>query len=144
MVAVGSLVLFARAPDDSEGDLREWALRYASASLVVTAATAPLVAYHFGTIPLMSIPANMLVVPVLGLVIGGALFAWATWLVVPAVGIGMLKLIVEPMTGWVGIVIERLGSLSFAAVAVPEFSPYLLVPVYVAGLLVWRPYVRAA
>lgn len=144
LVAVGSLVLFARPPDQEGFDLREYTLRYATASIVVTLATAPLLAYHFGLIPLMSVPANMLVVPFLGFVISGALFAWMSWLMVPAFGVGLLRIFVEPVTGWIGAVIDRLGSLPFAAVVVPEFSAYWLVPVYLAGLLVWRPYVRAA
>ncbi len=144
MVAVGSLVLFARAPDEGSFSVREFALRYAEASLVVTLATAPLLAYHFGSVPLMSIPANLLIVPVLGIVISGALIAWAVWLVLPAVGVGLLKVVIEPTTGWVGAVIERLGSLPFAAIYVPEFSAYWLLPVYVLCLLIWRPHVREA
>ena len=148
MVAVGSLVLFSRLPEatplDSHAGLREWALQYTQASLVVTLATAPLLAYHFGMVPLMSVPANLLVVPVLGIVISGALAAWGLWAIVPAVGVGMLKLCVEPMTGWVGLVIERLGSLPFAALDAPEFSAYWLVPIYLLALLLWRPHVRPA
>jgi competence protein ComEC len=144
MVAVGSLVMFVRAPEGDEGGLREWALRYAEASIVVTLATAPLLAYHFGTVPLMSLPANMLVVPVLGVVIAGALASWVVWLVLPAVGLGLLKVSVEPMTGWVVMVIEGLGSLPFASLAVPEFSAWWLLPVYVAACSLWRPHVRPA
>jgi hypothetical protein len=65
------------------------------------------------------------------------------WLAVPAVGVGLLKTVVEPVTGWVGLSIERLGSLPFASFAVPEFSAYWLLPVYVAAMAVWRPYVRS-
>lgn len=143
IVAVGSLVLFARAPDVDEFSIREWALRYLESSLVVTAATAPLLAYHFGIVPLMSVPANMIVIPVLGVVIAGALAAWIACLVLPVVGVGILKLCVEPMTGWVAIVIERLGNLPFSSFAVPEFSAYWLLPIYVIGVLVWRPHVRS-
>ena len=143
VVAVGSLMLFARAPDVEAFSLRDWALRYFEASLVVTLFTAPLLAYHFGTVPLMSIPANMLVVPVLGVVIASALASWALWLVVPAVGVGLLKVSVEPMTGWIGYVVQNLGSLPFASFAVPEFSAWWLLPVYGVGMLVWRPHVRA-
>lgn len=142
MVAVGSLVLFARVPDAEEFDVKEWALRYVESSVVVTLATAPLLAYHFGIVPLMSIPANLLVIPVLGVVIAGALAAWVLWLAVPAVGVGLLKVSVEPVTGWVGLSIERLGSLPFASFAVPEFSAYWLLPIYIAAIAVWRPYVR--
>ncbi len=142
MVAVGSLVLFARAPEVDSFNLREWALRYVESSVIVTLATAPLLAYHFGIVPVMSIPANLLVIPVLGVVIAGALGAWVLWLIVPAVGVGLLKVSVEPMTGWVGLSIERLGSLPFASFAVPEFSAYWLLPVYLVGMMVWRPHVR--
>lgn len=143
MVAVGSLVLFSALPEGEQPDLREWALRYAEASIVVTVATAPLLAYHFGTVPLMSLPANMLIVPVLGIVIAGALASWVFWLAVPAIGVGMLKVCVEPMTGWTALVIEKLGSLPFSSIAVPEFSGWWLLPLYVCLAALWRPRVRS-
>ena len=146
MVAVGSIVLFVRQAETTLasglGGLREWALRYVEASLVVTLATAPVLAYHFGRVPLMSLPANLLVVPVLGVVVSGALAAWSLWLLAPAVGVGALKFCVEPCTGWVGLVIERLGLLPFASLEVPDFSAYWLLPFYLAAVLLWRPYVR--
>jgi hypothetical protein len=39
-------------------------------------------------------------------------------------------------------VIEQLGNLPFASFAVPEFSAYWLLPIYVVGVMVWRPHVR--
>ena len=146
MVAVSSLVLFARMPEreprDSVAGVKAWCGRYALASLTVTLATAPLVAYHFGLVPVVSVFANMVVVPVLGVVIAGALGSWALYLLIPASGIGLLKLCVEPLTGWIALVIEKLGSLPFASFAVPEFSAYWIVPIYVLALSAWRPYVR--
>jgi hypothetical protein len=59
------------------------------------------------------------------------------------VAVGILKVCVEPMTGWVAMVIERLGALPFASVPVPEFSAWWLLPVYVALVALWRPYVRS-
>ena len=43
-----------------------------SVSLAATIATAPLVAFHFGEIPLWGIPSTLLIVPVLPLFLGGA------------------------------------------------------------------------
>ncbi|MBN4064738.1 DNA internalization-related competence protein ComEC/Rec2 [Dehalococcoides mccartyi] len=43
-----------------------------SVSLAATIATAPLVAFHFGQIPIWGIPATLLIVPVLPLFIGGS------------------------------------------------------------------------
>ena len=146
MVAVFSLVLFARLPGrehkDALAGLKAWGGRYALASLTVTLATAPLVAYHFGLIPVVSVVANMVVVPVLGVVIAGALGSWALYLVIPASGVGLLKVCVEPLTGWIALVIEKLGSLPFASFSVPEFSAYWIVPIYVLALSAWRPHVR--
>lgn len=44
-----------------------------SVSLAATIATAPLVAFHFGEIPIWGIPSTLLIVPVLPLFIGGSL-----------------------------------------------------------------------
>ncbi|MCH8979648.1 MAG: ComEC/Rec2 family competence protein [Armatimonadetes bacterium] len=147
MVAVAGLVLFSRLPEDGPRQLwptvKRWVGRYAQASLVTALATAPLLAYHFGLVPLVSVPANVLVVPILALVIGGALASWGLYLTLTAVGVGILKIVVEPLTGWIGAVIEALARLPFASVAIAEFSPYWLVPAYVLALLAWRPYVRS-
>ena len=149
MVAVSSLVLFASPPEEaSAGSLWQtvcgWSGRYVVASMAVTIGTAPLLAYHFGAIPIVSVAANLLVVPVLGLVIAAALASWAFALVIPPVGVGLLKIGVEPLTGWIGLVIERVGSLPFASVQIPEFSAYWLVPIYLALFAAWRPHVRTA
>lgn len=146
MVAVFSLVLFARLPEREPksllAGLKAWGGRYALASLTVTLATAPIVAYHFGLIPVVSVVANLVVVPVLGVVIAGALGSWALYLLIPASGVGLLKVCVEPLTGWIALVIENLGSLPFASFAVPDFSAYWIVPIYLIALSVWRPNVR--
>ena len=147
IVAVAGLVLYSRLPDAGPPQLwptvKRWAGPYAQASLVTALATAPLLAYHFGQVPLVSVPANVLIVPILALVIGGALASWGLYLTITAVGVGLLKLIVEPLTGWIGAVIEALARLPFASVPVAEFSPYWLVPAYVLALLAWRPHVRS-
>lgn len=148
MVAVFSLVLFAKMPSADQvniwSSVKAWGFRYAQASVIVTLATAPLLAYHFGLIPIVSVPANLLVVPVLGFVISGALSSWLIYLVIPSSGVGLLKIGVEPLTGWIAIVIEKLGALPFASVPVPDFSAYWIAPFYLCALLLWRPHVRTS
>lgn len=145
VVAVGSLVLFGSVQvTEHAHPLARLGINYAWASLVVSLATAPLIAYHFGQMSLVSVPANMLILPVLSLVIGGALASWLFWLMVPAMGILLLRSIIEPLTGWVGATIEGIASIPFASVAVSDFSPYWIVIAYLLAILAWRPVVKTA
>ncbi len=145
MVAVASLVMFARLEvTETAHRFVRVGLQYGWASVVVSLATAPLIAYHFGAVSLVSVPANLLVLPVLSFVIGGALGAWLTWLIAPGLGEFLLRWGVEPLTGWVAQVIESVGSLPMAIVTVPEFSPYWIVACFAAMVFLWRPVVRTA
>lgn len=145
MTAVASLVMFGTLEvSDRAHPVVRTGLQYAWASLVVSLATAPLIAYHFGALSLVSVPANLLILPVLGVVIGGALATWLVWLSLPAAGVFLLHWFVEPLTGWVGAVIESVGRLPFASAALPEFSAYWIVLCFALACLLWRPHVRQA
>ncbi|HEY0867842.1 MAG TPA: ComEC/Rec2 family competence protein [Fimbriimonas sp.] len=131
-ITVGAFVLFLPRSEE-----RPATASWLRASLVASAASAPLVGYTFGSIPLLSIPANALVamvvpaIVVLGMGAFGASFIWASL----AQG---LMLAVAPMVGWLYIAVELCARPSFSVLYVPEFSGYWLVPVYGAFLLVWR------
>lgn len=116
----------------------------ARASLVASACSAPLVAFHFGIVSIISVLSNVLVVIVLPIIVMGALLAFAISPVAPALGQGTMTVIVGPLTGWVLFVTETLGTQSFSAVNVPQFSALWLILLYAPLVLFWRRRVRPA
>jgi len=112
------------------------------ASLVATLASAPLTAYYFGMVSIVSVPANVLIATALPFLTLTAFFAHGVSFVWPALSMGLLKVVVEPLVGWILWVAEVFGSLDFAALSTPAFSAWWLAPVYGIGLLIWRPRAR--
>jgi len=113
------------------------------ASVVATLATAPLLAFTFGEVPLISVISNLLVVPVLVFVVVGSLVSWALSGVL-SLAIGVLKVVVEPLSGWIFAVVETTGSWSWSVLHFPPFSPYWLVFVYVCMAALYVPKKRPA
>lgn len=106
--------------------------------------SAPLVAFHFGIVSLISVLSNVLVVIVLPFIVMGALLAFGISPVAPALAQGTMTVIVGPLTGWVLFVTESLGTLSVSAVNVPEFNALWLILLYAPLVLFWRRRVRPA
>ena len=96
--------------------LWEGVLQVSKASLVATIASAPLTAYYFGMVSLVSIPANVLIALTLPALTLSAFFAHAVSGLLPGLAAGIMIVVVQPLTGWVLWVTEAFGSLSFAAV----------------------------
>lgn len=145
-VTVGMLALYLKPADAPEAGLaaRQWfqIKILAMASLVASAGSAPIVAYHFGIVSIISVLANLLIVAALAPVTLLALASFGISFISLALSVGVMKLVVEPLTGWILLVVNVLGSLPFAAVEVPPFNGYWLVPIYGAMLLTWRKHVR--
>ena len=145
-VTVGMLALYLKPADAPETGLaaRQWfqVRRLAVASVVASAGSAPIVAYHFGIVSIISVLANLLIVAALAPVTLLALASFGISFVSLALSVGLMRLVVEPLTGWILLVVNVLGSLPFAAVEVPPFNGYWLVPIYAAMLLTWRKHVR--
>lgn len=140
---VGGLILFAWPVTQSEGPATRRTLKSAVVgTTVATLAGLPLVAYHFGVVSVTSIPANLLIAPLVVLVTVPALLAWLTFGFYGSVAVGVMQVIVQPLSGWIMAVVDCLGSPAWAAVDVPEFSGYWLPLVYAAAMGLWRPYVR--
>lgn len=124
--------------------IREGLLQVCKASLVATLASAPLTAYYFGMVSVVSVPANVLIALTLPVLTLSAFFAHGIFGLWPALGAGMMVGIVQPLSGWVLWVVEMFGSLSFAAISVPAFSAWWMVPYYALMLAFWRPRARPA
>jgi competence protein ComEC len=131
-VTVGAFALFLR-PGADKGAVRSWL----EASLVATVASGGLVAYYFGTLALLSIPANALLTAAVPLIVVSSLAGFALSFVWPPLGQG-LALAALPMVGWVYAAVEYCGQPSWAVLEVPAFSAYWLLPFYGAFLLAWR------
>lgn len=92
-----------------------------SVSLAATVATAPLVAFHFGEVPIWGIPSTLLIVPVLPLFIGGsALVAIAGAIsnqLIPIAGI-----LPHGFGNYISFVANLFASLTIAPVSADEWS----------------------
>ncbi len=148
-LAVAALLMFGhservRSQDTLVRTVGVRAQFLARSSLVASLATAPLLAYTFGQVPLASVLANLLVVPVLPLVVVASISAWSMAPLSLAVAVGVIKTVIEPLTGWVLAVVETMGSWSWSILHVPPFSPYWLVLVYGLAAALYAPRMRPA
>jgi competence protein ComEC len=107
-------------------------------SLVASLAAAPLLAYHFGEIPLLSPVANLLVAPVAPVLGLGALICWGFSFVSVPMQLGLAKLVVGPLAAWVIFCTNLLGNASFATIQVSSFNALWMVPYYGAFLFMWE------
>ncbi len=104
------------------------------ASLAASIATAPLVGYWFGSIPLVGILVTLLTGPLALILMGFSLAAWLVWLAIPALG-PLLGVLCEGMASWMLLVFVQFGGPWSLSLAVPEFSPWWLGPFYILGIL---------
>jgi competence protein ComEC len=122
-----------------KGRSYRWSLPgYAKASLLITLAAtvglAPLVAYHFHHVSLISPVANLLITPVVGLLVlplslgsvGLSLFTGAPLLSAP---------VVKPLMGGCLSGTRALASLPFSSLSVPSYPPVLLFTFYIFSVL---------
>jgi competence protein ComEC len=124
---------------------RERALRLASEgaalTLAATLATAPLLAYHFGSVPLASLPANLAALPVVAPIMWLGMLKAALGQLAPLLpGAGglaaALGVAARPLIGWLEAVAERAAELPGARLRLPVGS--------VAGVLVAYALLAAA
>jgi competence protein ComEC len=111
----------------------------AGASLVATIATAPLLGYAFGQVSVVSVLANLLVVPVVPVIMTGALGSFLVMPISPSVGVGGMTVLVAPLVGYLTAMLEACGSPEWAAVRVPAFNAYWIPLFYGLMLTIWRP-----
>ena len=89
---------------------------------------------------IVSVPANLLVaVAVVPVVVISMLALPLSWLAPAAAGVAMKATV--PLTSYIFAVLNSFGGET-AAVQVPPFSAYWLVPFYILLLMLWRPHVR--
>lgn len=138
LVAPGVINRVMAGGDGIAGTLRDLLILH----MLATIATLPVIAIHMGEIPLVSVPANLLVAP---------FFAWmfigsgAVALAGLASG-GLAQFLAWPLSGaplsWLMLVAEHGSSPPFSAVPVPRFGLAHLLVVY-AGLAIAAIRVRS-
>jgi competence protein ComEC len=145
-VATAALVLTAYreepGPTAWSRILVQPALRVAHASLVATLALAPLLAYHFGQVPLVGPLANVLIAAPVAIAVVASLAAWSVSTIWLALAVGLMRLFVEPFAGWVMVVARWASGLPFASIEVPRPEVPWMVALYACAMLLWRPRLR--
>lgn len=143
-LSVAMLTMFGTIPRMPErihvGHWAWFSLRtVAMATLTVTVGLLPVLALYSGVTSWTSVLANVLIVPLLPVLIGSAVFGWALSAVLPGLGGLWMEHAVAPFTGWLISVVDRLGKPEWAVIPWPEFHPLWLVPYFFFLLLYWRP-----
>ncbi len=129
--------LAGREPSRLRGRLARPVAEALALTLAATLATVPLIAHHFGTVSLASLPANLAVVPAVAPVM---------WVGMVGAGLGQIPVlpaiptdaILGPLLGYVAAVAATFGRPSWASVALPEPGPAAVAAIY-AGLLAVLP-----
>jgi competence protein ComEC len=131
------MVLFGPAEREVSASLRNLAVDAVRLSGVAFAASAPLVAYHFGTLSLVALPANLLIaLAVSAVVVGGLLAHLLSFLWLP-LGVGLLQ-VVGGLGGWILTVLDALGRPSWAQVNLPAMPAWLVALIYACAALTYR------
>jgi competence protein ComEC len=147
-LTVGALALFLKFEPPAEHGLvaviKRQTLDLAKASLVASLASAPLVAYHFGQFSIISVIANLAIAPLIAPILVCGLVGLGISPMMLAVAAGLMRVVVGPLLDALQVIVQFFGSLPFAAIEVPEFSAYWLLPIYGSMLLAWRKHVRPA
>lgn len=137
-----AMVNWGSWPTTAWASLRKLLVESARTSFWAALATAPLLAWHFGEVSVVSVIANLAIFwPVQALVVGSLGMWLLSW--VP----GVDWLVTNLIGGLVGFVLgsgEFFASWPFAMVSFPDFSPYGVVLIYVLAFLAWKPTRRPA
>lgn len=142
-LAVFMLSAFS-VPSKWKPGVEAWAYRTSiqtiRSTVVAYTAIAPLIAYYFGTVSLVTVPVSLLIVvaavPAVMLAMTASALSW----LVPAVA-GLLLKATAPLLGFVFAILNAYGGADAVAQS-PSFSAYWLVPYYGLMLALWRPHVR--
>jgi ComEC/Rec2-related protein len=113
-------------------------------SLIASLAAAPLTAAYFGLVSIVSLPANLLVVPAVGPIVVGSLSSYAVNPLLPGLASWLMAAAVAPLTGWIYWVLGTFGGLSWSSLSTPAIGGYWLVAFYCGCLALWRKRVRRA
>jgi competence protein ComEC len=107
-------------------------------------ATLPLLAYYFGTISIVAIPSNLLIVPAVSALVIGGMAVVSLFGVFPAVAMVASQAIIEPLIAYLRWVLDLFAGLKVATLPTGTFNAYWLLLIYGSMLLFVRERVRPA
>lgn len=142
LVAVGAIILFVSTPEKSGGWMKSKGVVALWTSVVTFVATLPLLGQTFGEISLVSVLANLFVVP-LATVTLIALLSSFMLSFVPGLGVGLAQIVVEPLAKWMDALIVMFGSWDQFVFLFPWIPGWLILVTYLGMFALWRPNVRS-
>lgn len=105
-------------------------------------ATLPLLVYYFGTISIVAIPSNLLIVPAVSALVIGGMAVVSLFNVFPALAMAAAKALIEPLIAYLQWVLDVFASLKLATLPTGTFNSYWLLLIYGLMLLFVRERVR--
>ena len=109
-------------PLDQRQKLRRWVRGSVVLTLSATALSAPLAACYFGSLPLIGVLTNLLVIPLLPVIFYGILLICALWGILPSLAGWVGRIVAWPIR-WVLWLCHMLGKFPLASVYLS--SPYV-------------------
>lgn len=147
-ICTSALILFGSYSENSHPSfwktIGHWGAMLLKGSFIATLASAPLLATHLGQVPMVSIFANLLILPVLPVLMMATFSGWMIHLILPAMATDLSQVFIEPLAGWIRFIVEQTGSLSWSTFSIPKPSAYLIFLIYFLFLMLWRPHARKA
>ncbi len=151
-VTVAALGLFLPSFEASEETRQMFGLKRLRHSIVqagwvsaiATAASAPLLAWAFGSVSFVAILANLLVTGVVPFLMGFSFVLHGLSVLSPSIAAWGMQKGVEPLAGWLLAVVQQLGALPWAATETPPVGTLTLLLLYLFLAMLWRPRVRPA
>ncbi|MBN9503360.1 MAG: ComEC/Rec2 family competence protein [Armatimonadetes bacterium] len=147
-LTVGAFGLFGRMDSDRVETPKEWVLEKLKegyrTTLIAFAATAPMVAFYFGFVSITTLPANLIIAPIVMVSVVAALVSFGLRFVLLPFAVGLMKLLVGPLVIVMQAVLSGMGRLSLNPTLPASFSGYWLVLIYVLVLALARRRVRPA
>lgn len=147
-VTVAAFALFGKYEDQHYGSaisaIRGTLRAAVQTTAIAYVATLPLLALHFGAISLISIPANVVVVPAAMSLVAVGMGSFAVYGVLPGLSEIVAAGFVAPLLSFLETTIRYFGNLSIVPIPGGIFSGYWLLPVYGLMLLWVRERVRPA
>jgi competence protein ComEC len=146
--AVHGLIMFMPKAENLQKTFRNggarWILAVGSATVIAFLATAPIVSYFFGELPLFSLASNLLVLPLIPVVIGVSVSAWLLSFAAPSLGGFLIEIVCEPLARLVLQTVHAIGGSSHSVLFIPAFSAVWLLVIYGLTAILWRPKIREA
>ena len=116
-----------------ESPIRRYILFPALISFAATIGTAPLVAYHFHYLSIVSVAANVIITPLIGFVI--LPLSLISSFIFLMFGMFPLQSLIDVFTVFLVRAIKYIAGLEFSAINIPAFPPVLLISFSIGALV---------